>query len=236
VVSEPLGDAENRVAEQISSREAQFRSLALAALDNQRNERGRLACRLHDEAAQLLSGAGLQLDILRMDLEDSVPGIAGRTAEIQGLLERVVTQIRELSYELNAGIADRAGLQSALELLAGRCGRSFPGSLRLIYDSSTVVTPATGIAMERIAAEAVANAMRHAGCHQIEVIVKSTRHGATLVVRDNGHGFDAAQERRSPTGLGLLMMGYSATTAGLDLTVAAGSTGTTITAVAPRPK
>src|SRR5438874_2170620 len=117
--------AANSASEQTGF-DRRFRGLALAALDRQQTERGRLARRLHDEAAQILSGAGLQLDILKMDLQEQVPGISGRTAEIQDLLERVVTQIRELSYELNPDIADRAGLQPALELLAGRYRHSFP--------------------------------------------------------------------------------------------------------------
>jgi len=55
-----------------SGSERRFRALALAALENEQSERGKLARMLHDEVAQLLSGAGLQLDILRMDLQDRV--------------------------------------------------------------------------------------------------------------------------------------------------------------------
>ena len=223
--------------EQITESERRFRALALAALDEQQTERGRLARRLHDEAAQMLSGAGLQLDILKMDLEADVPGISARTGEIQTLLERVVTQIRELSHELDPDIAERAGLQAALEFLVSRYRGAFAGNLRLIYDSSVRVTAAVGIAMERIAAQAVANAVRHARCNQIEIIVKSTRGRAALVVRDDGEGFDAALERSSPRGLGLPMMEFCAAKAGLELTIGGvGTKSATITAVAPRGK
>jgi len=74
--------------EPIPESEQRFRALALTALDNQQLERRKLARTLHDEVAQVLSAAGLQLDILRMDLGDRVPEIAVRTAEIQELLER----------------------------------------------------------------------------------------------------------------------------------------------------
>ena len=87
--------------------EQRFRALALAALEDEQSERGKLARMLHDEVAQLLSGAGLQLDILRMDLQDRVPEIVSRTAEIQSLLERVARHIRHLSYELNPDIVER---------------------------------------------------------------------------------------------------------------------------------
>src|SRR6476469_5188834 len=91
--------------------ERRFRELALAALDKQQAERERLARKLHDETSQILSGAGLQLDILKMDLEGKIPGIAKRTAEIQELLELAVEQIRELSRALQPELAGGAGLQ-----------------------------------------------------------------------------------------------------------------------------
>jgi two-component system NarL family sensor kinase len=200
-----------------SDSEQRFRALALAALENEQSERGKLARMLHDEVAQLLSGAGLQLDILRMDLQDRVPEIVSRTAEIQSLLERVVRHIRHMSYELNPDIVERAGLQPALDLLVGRFRRVFRGGLHLAYTPSVRIPIEVGVAMERIAEEAVDNAVQHANCDQIRIIVKSTRDGAALQVRDNGIGFDYKRERRIPRGLGLLMMDHCARKAGLGL-------------------
>jgi signal transduction histidine kinase len=236
-VISPRRERRENAAERMTDSQRRFRELAMAALEKQQAERARLARRLHDEAAQILSGAGLQLDILKMDLEEKVPGIAPRTGEIQDMLERVVWQIRELSYELSPDIAERAGLQTALDFLVGRYRKSFPRSIRLIYDSSARVTPETAAAMERIAAEALANAVQHAQCSQIEVIVKSTRGRTALEVRDNGRGFDADVERRNGRGLGLSIIECYAAKAGLDLAiVSAGSEGSRITAVAPKIK
>jgi signal transduction histidine kinase len=199
--------------------EKRFRALALGALEKEQFERSKLARTLHDEVAQILSVAGLQLDILKMDLEERVPGIASRTGEIQELLEGVVKQIRELSYKLNPGIVERVGLQPALDLLVGRYRNEFPGSLRLTYDSSVRVPTAAAVAMERIAEESLANAVRHSRCSQVEIIVKSTHEGVALQVRDDGTGFDYDAARRSARGLGLLMMEFCANQAGLHLTV-----------------
>jgi len=203
--------------EEDSECEKRFRTLALAALEHEQSERGMLARVLHDEVAQILSGAGLQLDILRMDLQERVPEIVSRTAEIQSLLERVVRHIRHLSYELSPDIAKRAGLQPALDLLVGRFRRVFAGGLRLDYAPSIHIPVEVGVAMEKIAEEAVSNAVRHANCDEIRIIVKPTGTGAALQVRDNGVGFDYERELRVPRGLGLLMMDHCARKAGLDL-------------------
>jgi signal transduction histidine kinase len=212
--SQPIPDADRR-----------FRALAVAALENQQSERGKVARLLHDEVAQLISAAGLQLDILRMDLEDKVPAIASRTADIQDLLERVVNRIRDLSYELNPDIVERVGLQPALDLLVGRFRKSFSGTLRLIYDSSVRLPGATGAAMQRIAEEALINALRHAQCNQIEIIVNSTREGVALQVRDDGTGFDYELAKKFPRGLGLLIMDHCATNAGLRFNVSSNEGG-----------
>jgi signal transduction histidine kinase len=206
-----LGVDENPDSEQ------RFRTLALAAIEREQSERGKLARMLHDEVAQILSGAGLQLDILRMDLQDRVPEIASRTCEIQSLLDQMAKHIRDLSYELNPDIVKRSGLRSALDLLVDRFGRVFPGDLQLDYSPSIRIPVEVGVAMERIAEEAVANAVRHANCDQIRIIVKSKGDGAALQVRDNGVGFDYERERRLPRGLGLLMMDHCARKAGLGL-------------------
>jgi len=54
---------------------------------------------------------GLQLELLRLDFEHSVPGISGRIAEIQQLLERALVHVRSLVTELNPAPLKGAGTQ-----------------------------------------------------------------------------------------------------------------------------
>jgi signal transduction histidine kinase len=178
---------------------------------------------LHDEVAQTLSGAGLQLDLLRMDLERQVPEIATLTAEVQNLLDRAARQIRDLSRELHPDIVEHAGLQAALELLVNRFQQEFKGKLRLTYSSSVRLATPAAVAMERIAHEAVVNAVRHGRCSRIDVVFED----GVLEIRDNGCGFDPAL---APCGLGLPMMEYCASKASLDLEInGRDKDGTTIT-------
>ena len=79
---------------------------------------------------------GLQLDAMRMDFRDQAPGIDARAVEIQTMLEQVIEQLRDISNELNPSIVERAGLQFALDRLAGKVRKTFSGSLRLHFDRS----------------------------------------------------------------------------------------------------
>lgn len=196
-----------------------FREIALRMLESQALERTRMSRFLHDEVAQFLSGAGLQLDILRMDLEERVPEIGSRTAEIQTILDEIVTRVRELSYDLNHEMVERTGLQPALDRLVGFSRRSFRGKIRLMYDSAVRVSGRAGAALFYIVEQALDNAVRHSGAERVEVIFKMTGRGPALEVRDDGCGFDPDAARRSPSGLGMIIMDHYSGKAGVILEI-----------------
>ena len=188
---------------------------------NAREEEGARVSRiLHDDVGQVLSAIGLQLDLLRMDLNDNVAGSSRRIADIQKVLELAVTQVRDLSYELNPSVVERTGLQFALDRLVGRYRKDFPGSIRLLFDSSVRLPLEIATAVYKIAEQALENAVKHARATRIEVLVKPGRKGVALEVRDNGAGFAADKQSEQSTGLGLHMMRYHANQSGLRFSVA----------------
>ncbi len=192
----------------------------LAALMNsQELALARLSRILHDEIGQVLSAAGLRLDVLRMDLAAKVPEIEAGTREIQQLLEKAIVQVRSLSYELNPAIVERAGLQFALERLVGRRRDSFEGSIRLLYDPALRPPVEIASALYKIAEQALDNAIRHSGSSQIEVVVKLTQKTITLEVRDRGAGFAVEETARRGRGVGLVLMSHYASRAGLELSI-----------------
>lgn len=183
-------------------------------------ESARVASFLHDDVGQVLSAVGLQLDVLRLDLRDQAPGIGERTAEIQALLGEVVERLRNLSYELNPSIVERAGFQFALDRLVGRYREQFRGgSIRFLFDSAVRLPTPVATVLYKIAEQALDNAVRHSGATQIEVMVRPSMRTVGLEVRDNGQGFELAPASAPPAGLGILLMEHYARQAGLDFTV-----------------
>jgi signal transduction histidine kinase len=53
-----------------------------------------IAKTLHDEVGQVMTAAGLQLELLRMDFQERAPEIAARTAAIQEMLDRALDSVR----------------------------------------------------------------------------------------------------------------------------------------------
>jgi signal transduction histidine kinase len=191
----------------------------LGALKAQEYERATVSRFLHDTVGQNLTALGLQLDLVRMDLESISPEHCSRIVEIQKVLEEMMERVREYSYELNPSAVERAGLRSALDRMAGRIRERFAGTLRLNVDPSLKIDKKIASAMFQIAQEAVENALQHSSCSAIEIAVKSSRIGILLEVRDNGRGFDPADLEGGCRGLGLLSMEHHAAQAGLELSI-----------------
>lgn len=192
----------------------------LVTLINARNsDSHRVARLLHDEVGQVLSAVGLQLGVLRLDLQDRVPEIASRTNEIQVLLEQAISRVRELSYEMNPSIVERAGLHSAMERLILRYKEKFRGSLRLFYDPAARFELPLANAMYKIAEQAIENAIDHGECSQIQVLVKPGTRTAMLEIRDNGNGLALPNSQVPQTQINHLLMQFYAEQCGLQLSV-----------------
>jgi signal transduction histidine kinase len=171
-----------------------------------------------------------------MDLDGSPGAAREHIEEIQTLLESVMEQVRNFSYELNPSTVERVGLRSALDRLGARIREHFHGSLRIDMDSSIALPPNAASALYRIAEEAVENAAHHSGCSWIEIAVKSGDRGAWMEVRDNGRGFDPADLQEMGRGLGLLSMEHHANEAGLRLSISSSrQSGTIVRAAVPEP-
>jgi signal transduction histidine kinase len=213
------GSAKHATIKPVPKEERSPTQMLIALVTSREQEGTRVARVLHDEVGQVLSAVGLQLDVLRMDMQDRVPEIVGRTAEIQQLLERAITQVRSLSYELNPAIVERAGLQFAMERLCSKYRDQFGGVLRLAFDAAVRVPMPVGSAIFKICELALDNAVTHSGAKQIEVSAKPTSRGATIEVRDNGSGFDAERLPPESSGLGLMLMAHHAMQAGLQFSL-----------------
>lgn len=221
---QPLGQSDVQLDAQtdVMPPLAEGRSLAnmlVAVLQAREAEAARVSRVLHDEVGQVLSAVGLQLTVLRMDHQQELPALTARTQEIQDLLERAVTKIRSLSYELHSAVVERAGLSFAMDRLMGQFRTHYTGTLRAQIDPQVHVPLPVGNVFYTIAERALDNAVRHAQAHEIQCRLKRAANHATLEIRDNGVGFSIQNIAEKPVGLGLLLMRFDAQRAGVELTV-----------------
>jgi len=195
-----------------------LRRAVSGAIKGQETHRARTAQFLHNVVGQNLAALGLRLDLVRMDLDGAPKAACDRLAQIQTLLESIMEQVRDFSYELNPSVVERVGLRSALDRLAGRIRERFQGVVRVQTDATITFSTRAASALYRIAEEAVENAAQHSGCSLIEIAVHSDN-GVRMEVRDNGRGFDPAGLQEMGRGLGLFSMEHHAAEAELRLSI-----------------
>jgi signal transduction histidine kinase len=211
------------------ARETPEGNLVLRTLDALETERAQMSQLLHDRAGNL-SAAGLQLDLLQLELAGSGIAAAQRIGEIQTILENDMGLVREVYREFNPASAGRVGLAGALELLGGRLRAEFQGEVRVLADATAQPSGEAASALYRIAQEAAGQAVRRAGCSAIEILLESSPSGPRLEIRDNGAGF-AGEDG----GLEILVMQHFADRAGIELEIDSGLDKGTVVRALCRP-
>ncbi len=229
-------DSELRQALQSLSDLNRQREALLARLVNaQEEERRLIAYDIHDDSIQKMIAARMHLDIMRR----YHPGLDSNEdfAKLTESVQRSISSLRHLMFELRPYTLDSAGLAHAVGLYLDEQGK-LPGSpaLRLENRMKTEPPEDVRVVLYRITQEAVTNARKHARADLIRVVLDEDERGHTVQVIDNGNGFDAGQSSESAPGhLGLTAMRERAEMAGgwLGLESVPGE-GTTVTVWVPR--
>ncbi len=174
--------------------EAAANEVSARFIHAQEEDRSRLARELHDDVTQRL--ASLAIDAGREERKslNSLAGSAMRT--MREHLVRLSEDVHALSYRLHPSIVEDLGL---LEALKAECERHSTTCL-IRLDGNPEAIPENlprdvALCLFRIVQEGLRNIARHAGASQAEVQLRSLDGGLQLSVRDNGDGFDPAQNR-----------------------------------------
>ena len=211
--------------------EARNRDLAGRLLGAQEAERSRIARELHDDVSQQFATLAIDLQLLRDRLTNVDHGAMAAQA-----VERTTSladAIRSLSHQLHPAKLQLIGLVRSLAGL----GREVSSSdVEVVFTHSNVAEPLRtelALCLYRIAQEAIKNAVKHGAARNVAVQLTGDDAAITLVVADDGIGFDAGAMPTS--GLGLISMRERLEPLGGTLTVhSAEDEGTRIKAVVPR--
>lgn len=190
-------------------------------------ERTRLRGDLHDGVGPSLSGISLGLEAARGAVDTSPE----RVPEILDVVHRevasLVAEVRGIIDDLGPVEVDLVGSLRRQVEAAGASGLC----VELEHpDLPICAAPAVAVAAQRIAAEALSNAVRHAGARRITVSVVDAADALTVRVADDGCGSVAAR----PGGVGLSSMRERAEAVGGTLRIdATPGSGTRVLAVLP---
>jgi signal transduction histidine kinase len=168
-------------------------------------ERGRFAREIHDSLAQGLTSVSMQLECVRNQLAVS-PDLAREHLETaRELVRDSMREARRTIWNLRPLALGEANLASALQKYAQELTRDTAISCQQQIEGTPRPLPQEHEnALLRIGQESLTNAVRHANPRRIEVRIRFGDGWVTLVVKDDGRGFDVAD--RAGKGYGLTGM------------------------------
>jgi signal transduction histidine kinase len=167
-------------------------------------ERRRLARELHDETGQALTSILLGLRGLE-DVHDEV-ALKATVAEVRDLVRSTLQDVRRLAVELRPKALDDFGLVAALERLTDNFAEQTGMTVEFVSNlpGDGRFPPEVETALYRLVQESLTNIVKHARAKGVSILLTSTSESVTVVVEDDGVGFEPGRE--TGDGIGLLGM------------------------------
>ncbi|CEG22213.1 Signal transduction histidine-protein kinase/phosphatase DegS [Planococcus massiliensis] len=177
---------------------------SLRIIEAQEEERKRLSREIHDGPAQMMANVLLRSDLIDRTFREKGPELAFK--EITSLKEMVrdaLTEVRRIIYDLRPMALDDLGLVPTLKKYIDTTEEYNKGT-RMNFQSTgkEVRLPSNyETAIFRLVQEAITNAVRHGKASEIDVNVEWLEKQVTIIVKDNGSGFDKSIVKSQSFGL-----------------------------------
>jgi signal transduction histidine kinase len=138
------------------------------------------------------------------------PEVQKGVQKLERLADGLMRDIHRLAWELHPGVLDDLGLEAALRRYTAEW--SADSGVRLDFHSNGMEKKRLPLELEgplyRVAQEALTNVLRHAGARRVSVLLERRADHLSLIVEDDGVGFDtqAVLQTGTQEKLGLLGM------------------------------
>ncbi len=185
-----------RLFEAISQQREQLRALTGRLTEIQESERKQLARELHDQVGQNLTALGLNLNIIRAQIPNDVPGatlLYDRIDDSLMLTEQTTERIRDVMANLRPPVLDDYGLLAALRWYGKRFA-SWGGFTVAVQGNELKPRAASFVenTLFRIAQEALTNVAKHAHASRVKISIDTDDEIIRMIIADNGVGFDTS--------------------------------------------
>jgi signal transduction histidine kinase len=189
--------------EKKEAEELYLTQLYATKLEIQQQTMDNIGKEIHDNIGQKLTLASIYMQQLEHENKqtDTKEGIQN----ISGILNETLWEMRELTKSLTQNSISE---QLIYDLIQKECERV--EKLKIIkvkflcYDKKLILDTEIKTILVRIVQEFIQNSIKHSECETISIVMHSLKQKATLVLTDDGIGFDL--EKRYSNGMGLKNM------------------------------
>lgn len=156
-------------------------------------ERNRIAREIHDTLAQSFAAVSVQLEVVSQLLPTSIDAARKSLDTARELVRTSLDEARASIWDLRSHGTDQETLATRIRNMADQL--SAPHGIKTQLQVNGIYRPLAShveTEIEKIAREAVVNAVRHSGAQAITLRLTYDSRAFEMKVRDNGKGFPAA--------------------------------------------
>lgn len=179
----------------------------LKIIEAQEEERKRLSREIHDGPAQMLANVIVRSDLIeRVYRENNPDEVFSEIQSFKKMVRSALYEVRRIIYDLRPMALDDLGLVPTL--------RKYLRTIEEYHNHSKIDFVNIGeerrlptkyeVALFRMVQESVQNALKHANACEIKVKMEITDSFITIIIKDNGVGFDTTKKK--PESFGLIGM------------------------------
>jgi len=196
----------------------------------QEDERKRIAREMHDQFGEQLTALGLGIRALK-EACDGQTGLRRMVDALEDVAQQLDRDVDHLVWELRPTALDDLGLRAALANYVQDWSRraGVRADLHTTGLSGSRLTSEIETTLYRIAQEALNNVAKHARAESVDVILERRADYVSLIIEDDGVGFELGAADAPHQGFGLLGMQERAALVGATVQVeSAAGEGTTV--------
>ncbi|APY12637.1 histidine kinase [Seonamhaeicola sp. S2-3] len=177
-------------------------------IENQENEQNRIAKDVHDGIGQMLTG--LKYNLESIDVSD-IKKTTSKIEHLKELTSNIIKGVRTATFNLTPPELSDHGIVPALTKLTQELAK-LTGKEIIVYnktDFSGRLDSLTEINIYRITQEAINNAIKYADSSHILVSLSSSKNILSIVIDDNGKGFNpdkVEKVKKGDGGMGMTFM------------------------------
>ncbi|NIM93411.1 MAG: PAS domain S-box protein [Anaerolineales bacterium] len=199
-----------KLFEEVREHQERLRVLRVRLDEAEEAERRRLAHELHDQVGQNLSALGINLNILRTQMQDGdEQTVDYYLDESLALLEQTTERIRDVMSDLRPPMLDDYGLIASLRTFSSQFATRVGLLVSVLGEEPSPRLPAAAEnALFRIVTEALTNVAKHAEAEHVVVDLSASEEIVRIVIADDGIGFEplSMDGPQGDVGWGILTM------------------------------
>lgn len=213
------------------------KELGRRLVNAQEDERRRISRELHDQLGQQLSALKWRLEAIRRK-HPGQQALDDELAAVQAIAGQLDADVDFIAWQLRPTGLDDLGLAAALKHYVASWSAHFhiQAQLHVSGIDPNRLTDEIQTAFYRIVQEALNNVAKHSGATDVQILLKGHSDRVSLIVEDDGCGFDTRQAFAYATKqLGLVGMRGRAALFGGTVDVESQRRGTTVVVRIPTP-